>query len=148
MCLDGIVSPLRLRWVKCVFVFIWNLPPVLLAEWPGSFICHCSNTGMERTSNNLTGTESSLWRRKYSHRSCRGSNPISFDHESVALPSASYPDSKGRYCFLYQRENDTTVSVCDNFIGLGLSGCVPRTSKCVVLSATKFKVLALASRTE
>ena len=49
-CLDsGIVSPLRLRWVKDVWVFRFNLPPALLAEWPGSFACHCGNTGMELT---------------------------------------------------------------------------------------------------
>ena len=22
-----------------------NLPPALFAEWPGSFTCHCGNTG-------------------------------------------------------------------------------------------------------
>ena len=26
-----------------------KLPSALLAEWPGSFTCHCSNTGVERT---------------------------------------------------------------------------------------------------
>ena len=51
LCLDSIVSPLRLRWVKGVCVIRCNLPPALLAEWPGSFTCHCGNTGMERTSN-------------------------------------------------------------------------------------------------
>ena len=29
-------------------VFSCNLPPALLAEWPGSFTCHCGNTGLER----------------------------------------------------------------------------------------------------
>ena len=43
------VSPLRLHWVKCVRMFRCNLPPALLAEWPGSFMCHCHNTGVERT---------------------------------------------------------------------------------------------------
>ena len=43
-CLDsGIVSPLC--WVKGVCVFKCNLPPALFAEWPGSFMCHCSYTG-------------------------------------------------------------------------------------------------------
>ena len=37
--------PLRLCWVKAVCVFRCNPPPALLAEWPGSFVCHCSNTG-------------------------------------------------------------------------------------------------------
>ena len=34
----------------CICV-ICNLPPPLLAEWPGSFTCHCSNMGMEQTPN-------------------------------------------------------------------------------------------------
>ena len=52
LCLDsGIVSPLRLRLVKGVCVFRCNLPPALLAERPGSFTCHCGDTGVERTPN-------------------------------------------------------------------------------------------------
>ena len=31
-----------------VCVFSCNLPPALLAEWPGSFACYCGNTGLER----------------------------------------------------------------------------------------------------
>ena len=49
---SSIVSPLQLRWVKGVCVFRCNLPPVLLADWLGSFTCHCSSTGVERTQNN------------------------------------------------------------------------------------------------
>ena len=46
-CLDsGTVSPLRLCWVKSVCVFRCDLP--LLSEWPGSFTCHCGNTGVNR----------------------------------------------------------------------------------------------------
>ena len=61
LCLDsGIVSPLRLRWVKGVRVFRCNLPPALLAEWPGSFTCHCSNTGVERTPNRSQHTKLTL----------------------------------------------------------------------------------------
>ena len=41
----GIVNPFRLRWVKGVCVFRCNLPPALLAEWPGSFTSQCGNTG-------------------------------------------------------------------------------------------------------
>ena len=40
-----------IRWVKGVCVFWCNLPPTLLAERPGSFTCHCGNTGVERTPN-------------------------------------------------------------------------------------------------
>ena len=45
------VSPLRLHWVKGLCIFRCNLPPALLAEWPGSFTCHCSNIGVEGTPN-------------------------------------------------------------------------------------------------
>ena len=52
LCLDsGVVGPLRLRWAKSVCTFRCNLPPALLAEWPGSFTCHCSNTDLEWTPN-------------------------------------------------------------------------------------------------
>ena len=52
LCLDsGTVSPLRLQQVKGEPMFRCNLPPALLTEWPGSFMCHYSNTGVERTPN-------------------------------------------------------------------------------------------------
>ena len=41
------VNPSRLRWVEGVCVFMCNLPPALLAEWPGSFTCHWGNTRVE-----------------------------------------------------------------------------------------------------
>ena len=37
------------RRVGCMRVYNCDLPPALLAEWPGSFTCYCSNTGVERT---------------------------------------------------------------------------------------------------
>ena len=52
LCLDSsIVSPLWLHWAKGARMYRCNLPPAFLVEWPGSFMCHCSNTGMERTPN-------------------------------------------------------------------------------------------------
>ena len=61
LCLDsGIVSPLRLHWVKGVCMFRYNLPPAVLAEWPGSFTCHCSNTGVGRTLNESQHTKLTL----------------------------------------------------------------------------------------
>ena len=39
------------RVVKC------NLPSALFAEWPGSFVCHCGNTGLERTPNKSQHTK-------------------------------------------------------------------------------------------
>ena len=57
---SGIVSPLRLRWVKGVCVFRCNLPPALLAEWSGYFTCNCRNTGVERTPNKSQHTKLTL----------------------------------------------------------------------------------------
>ena len=52
LCLDSdIVSPLWLCEVKGVCIFRCNLPPALLAEWPGSFMLWCGKTGVERTMN-------------------------------------------------------------------------------------------------
>ena len=48
---SGIISPLRLHEVKGVCVFRYNLPPAFLAEWLGSFMCHCGNMGVEQTRN-------------------------------------------------------------------------------------------------
>ena len=41
-------------------MFRYNLPPALLAEIPGSFTCHCGNTGMERTPNKSQHTKLTL----------------------------------------------------------------------------------------
>ena len=61
LCLDsGIVTPLRLCWVKDVCLFRCNLPPALLAKWPGSFTCHCGNTGVEQTPNESQHTKLTL----------------------------------------------------------------------------------------
>ena len=86
---SGTVSPLRLRWVKGACKFRCNLPPALLAERPGSFTCHCGNTGVKRTPNKSQHTKLTL-RRKFSPRFCRDSNSQPFDHESGVLPT-SYP---------------------------------------------------------
>ena len=64
-------------------MFSCHLPPALFAEWRGSFMCRCSNTGVERTPNK--STQSWLWRRKSSRRFCRDLNSQSVDHESGAL---------------------------------------------------------------
>ena len=56
----ALVSPLRLRWVKGVCVFRCNLPLALLAEWPGSFKCHCGNTGVEWKPNKSQHTKLTL----------------------------------------------------------------------------------------
>ena len=43
-----------------IFVFRCNLPSALFAEWPGSFTCHCGNTGVEQTPNNNKHTKLTL----------------------------------------------------------------------------------------
>ena len=35
-------------YARFACVFSCNLPPALLAEWPGSFTCYCGNTQVER----------------------------------------------------------------------------------------------------
>ena len=60
-----IISPLRPRWVKGVCVFRCSLPNALLAEWPRSLSCHCSNTGMERTPNKIQHTKLTLQKKIY-----------------------------------------------------------------------------------
>ena len=57
---SGIVSLLRLRWVRGICEFRYNLPSALLAEWPGSFTCPCGNTGVKRTPNKSQHTNLTL----------------------------------------------------------------------------------------
>ena len=68
-----------------VCVFSCNLPPALLAEWPESFTCYCGNTEVERILK-WVSPESRPWRRKFSRRTSRGSNPRPFNHEQQLLP--------------------------------------------------------------
>ena len=65
-----------------------NLPPVLLAKWLGSFMCHCGNIGWNGHRIRVS-TESLLWRTKFSCPSRRDLNLQPLNHESRALP-ASY----------------------------------------------------------
>ena len=54
------VSPLWFHKVKGACMFRCNLPPVLLAEWSGSFMCHCCNRGVEWTLNKSQYTKLTL----------------------------------------------------------------------------------------
>ena len=39
-------------------VFSCNMPPALLAEWPGSFTCYCGDTGVEQAPKLTVSTKS------------------------------------------------------------------------------------------
>ena len=69
---------------SCAYVFRCNLSPMLLAQWLGSSTCCCGNTGVERIPK-WVSTETWPWRRQFSRRSYRDSNPGPFNHESGAL---------------------------------------------------------------
>ena len=53
-------QPALTHWVKGVCVFRCNLLHALLAEWLGSFTCHCGYTGVERTTNKGQHTKFTL----------------------------------------------------------------------------------------
>ena len=78
------VSPLWLCWVKGVSVLRCHLLSALLAEWPGSFTCHCSNTGVERTPNKSQHTKLPL-EKKTVCPLLTEFKLATFDHKSVAL---------------------------------------------------------------
>ena len=60
---DSIVSLLRLRRVKSVCVLRSNLPPALLAEWPG--VIYCGNKGWNGH-RIIDSTRSLIWREQIS----------------------------------------------------------------------------------
>ena len=96
-----IVSPLRLRWVKGVCVLRCNLPPALLAEWPGSFTCHCGNTGVERTPNMSQHTKLTL-EKKNATVVPTGIRTRNLSITSPAFLPINYPGSKYiRICLLH-----------------------------------------------
>ena len=96
-CLDnGIVGPLRLRWVKGVCVFRCNLPPALLGNDRFFCVLFLRATAVTRGWNGhriRVSTQSWLRKRKFSRRSCRDSNSQPFDHESGTVPT-SYTEAR------------------------------------------------------
>ena len=84
------VSPLQLCWVKGVCVLRCNLPPALLAEWPGLLHATAVTRGWNGHQIRVS-TQSRLWRSKFS---CWDSNSQPFNHKSGAQNQmASYPSS-------------------------------------------------------
>ena len=58
---------------------ICNLPPALLAEWPGCLTCYCGDTGVERMDTKIrVSTENWPWRKKFSPPLLSGLEPESF----------------------------------------------------------------------
>ena len=76
-----------------VCVFSCNLPPALLAEWPGPFMCYCGDTWVNGYRNKSQHRKSTL-EKKFSYRSSRDSNPRPFNHESGALTTELSPPPK------------------------------------------------------
>ena len=72
-------------------MFRCNLPPALLAEWPGSFTCHCGNVGVKWTPNKSQHRKLTL-EKKILPPFLPRLELANFDHESDALPT-SYPGS-------------------------------------------------------
>ena len=90
-------------------MFKCNLPSTLLAEWPGSFMCHCGNT--EWNVHRLrVSSESELKRRKISRRSWRDSNSQPFDHESGTLQT-DYPGKRRNVCFFMSDSTQSSTPV-------------------------------------
>ena len=61
------------------------------------FTCYCGNTGVERIPKIRVSTESRPWRRKFSRRSSRDSNPRPYNHESGALTTELSPPPEDKY---------------------------------------------------
>ena len=64
-------------------------------------------------------TESRPWRRKFSRRSCRDSNPRPFNHESDALTTELFPPTELFPLWLYNQDCNTTVLPNVNVIAQG-----------------------------
>ena len=68
-------------------MFSCNLPPALLAEWPGSFMCYCSGTDTEIR----VSTESWPWRRQFPTTPVGTWTRGPFDQEPDALTAELPP---------------------------------------------------------
>ena len=72
-------------------VFSCNLPPALLAEWPGFFLRATAVTRGWNGYRNKSQHRKSTLEKKFSRRSSRDSNPRPFNHESGALTTELSP---------------------------------------------------------
>ena len=88
--MDSIVSPLQLHWVKGVCMFRSNLPPALFCRMTGVFYMPLLQQGVGMDTKQESSQKANsgwLWRRKFSHHSCRDLNFQPFDYESGMLPA-------------------------------------------------------------
>ena len=83
--------------IRKVYVCSCNLPPALWAEWLGSFMCYCGNTGGGTDTEIRVSTESWPWRIKFSCHSSRDSNPWPFDHEPGTLTTELLPTPQNTF---------------------------------------------------
>ena len=93
-CISSLVVPFLQSHIRRVHVCS-NLPPALLAEWPGSFTCYGGSVTAvaHKISRSRGGTDTEIrfsterwpWRTNFSLRSCRDSDPRPFNHESGAV---------------------------------------------------------------
>ena len=128
LCLhSSIVSPFQLRWVKGVCMCRCNLPvpPALLAEWPGSFTCHCGNTRVERTPNKSQHTKLTL-EKKILPPLLPGFELATFQSWVRCSYQQAIPAPKRRCCFyllLLQMSNNAVrftlgIHSCDTWEGM------------------------------
>ena len=105
---DSIVSPFWLRWVEGIYMCFDVTYHLHFWQNDWGLTCHCGNTGWNRHWIRV-GTESQLWRRKFSYRSCQDSNLRSFDHESSALPTSCPSSQLSTYIWTKRRPQ---LSIC------------------------------------
>ena len=73
-------------------MFSCNLPPALLAEWPGYFTCYCGNTGRNGYRNKSQHRKLTL-EKKSLPPLLPGLEPATFLNTSLALKPLNYPRS-------------------------------------------------------
>ena len=82
-----------------------NLPPALLAEWPGYFTCHCGDKGVERTPNESQHKKLTL-EKKIPLPFLPGLEPAAF-RSGVRLPTGYPGNWTWPSCEAHRRGNRT-----------------------------------------
>ena len=103
LCHIKLLSSRRVLVHACSFSC--NLPPALLAEWPGSFTCYCGNTWWNGYRNKSQHRRLNP-EKNISRLSCRDSNSRHFIHESGALTTELFPLLVTGHLRLWQNDRD------------------------------------------